>query len=59
MLATTVSSVDTNILAASSLKARGILSIIFLLGLSKGSDEDSASVGEFVVVRESWISGEC
>ena len=49
LLATTVSSIDASFLAASSLEARGILLIILLLGLSKGSDEESR---EFVTVPE-------
>ena len=50
---TTVSSKDANFLAASSLEAHGILLIILPLGLSKGSDEDVASIGEFVAADES------
>ena len=59
LLATTVSRKDANFLAASSLEACDILLIILLLGLSKGSDEASTSVGEFVAVDKSWMSGEC
>ena len=58
MLATTVFNIDVNYLAPSSLEDCGILLITFFIGLSKSSDGDSGSVGEFVVVDESWTSGE-
>ena len=59
LLATTVSSKDANFLVANSLEARGILLIILLRGLSKGSDQHIAYIGKFIAVDESWMLGEC
>ena len=53
LLATTVSSKDAHFLVARSLEACGILLIILLLGLAKGSNDGIISVGEFVAVDES------